>query len=108
MAYKKERKEAQRPEYQPLDWVQTSGDVDKDARFICTLSKRQHRLHELWRLEHFHGARHRAAVEARVMQLWPSRDRIKLEMNVCETWEQVGALVKQFFEKGTQHEQAAH
>jgi hypothetical protein len=66
----------------PAVWVQTSGDVDKDARWIVCMAQRKHRLHELWRLEFFHGPRHRAAVEAKVLQLWPQRFEIIAAANI--------------------------
>lgn len=78
-----------KPDYGSLPWRQTSGDVEQDARYVCTLSTRDRRQRELLRLQHFHGYRHRDLVEQSILAMWGDREQIKQEMNVCTTWDQV-------------------
>jgi hypothetical protein len=78
MAYKKLRRVvAPVQEYHPMAWVQVSGnDVDKDARWIVTLTQRAHQVHELWRLGFMHGLDYADKVQRQVVRLWPQRDEI--------------------------------
>lgn len=75
------RPEKTKPDYIPLAWVQVSGDVERDAKYVLGLTTRGRRLHEMWRLEHFHGWRHADAVAERVKAMWPQREMILNEVN---------------------------
>lgn len=96
---KREAKAPPKPEYTPPAWVQVSGDVDGDARFILTLSNRAYRLRELKRLEHFHGRWHRAAVERKVVEMWDRREVVKAQLKVVAGWDEVVFIFDQFKEK---------
>lgn len=50
--------------------VTASGNVEQDAQYIMMLRTLKQRQHELWRVGHIHGEKHRAAVEKRVTELW--------------------------------------
>jgi hypothetical protein len=62
----------------PADWeptktVMESGDVERDARRVLALKHKWQRQHELWRVGHLHGEKHRTDVEYRVMAIWEER-----------------------------------
>lgn len=74
MAYKRDRRaDAPKADYEPMAWVKTSGDVEKDALYVTGLATRKQRLHEMGRLQHFHGRLHVKQVEQRVLALWSKR-----------------------------------
>lgn len=74
MAYKRDRRgDAPKADYEPMTWIKTSGDVETDAVYVTGLATRKQRIHELARLQHFHGRLHAKQVEQRVLALWYRR-----------------------------------
>lgn len=84
-------KEAEKAEYQPIKWDQTSGfSIEDDAQWTAAIGgrdpfqARERRNHEIQRLAHFHGKDYARRVQARVAeifndarQLAESRERFK-------------------------------
>jgi hypothetical protein len=63
--------------YFPIEWIQTSGDVAKDAEYVLTITRQDWRNKELERLKWIHGQAHADQVRALVLKRWNQREQVR-------------------------------